>query len=91
MVTVGRLGRVKEARITFLSVGEGPVPAVKAQASLPGRKLTAAAIAAAAETAAADDIDPAGDIHASEAYRRHLARILTADVLTRASERARGR
>ena len=34
------------------------------------------------------DIAPPGDIHASQAYRRHLARVLTSRVLTRAFERA---
>ena len=91
VVTVGRLGRVKDARLTFLSVGEGPVPAVKAQEGLRGQKPTVEAIAAAADVAATEDIEPSGDIHASEPYRRHLARILSVDVLTRASERARNR
>ncbi len=90
VVTLGRLGRLKEARITFLSVGEGPVAAVKAQEGLRKEKPTTEVIAAAAATAASEDIDPTGDIHASEAYRRHLARVLTVDVLTRASLRARG-
>ena len=78
------------ARITFLSVGEGPTEAVEAGRGLRGHALNEDAIAAAAETASTTDIDPPADIHASEAYRRHLARVLTRQVLTAAAERARG-
>lgn len=82
--------RCKEARLTFLSVGEKPVAASRAVAALEGRELTEDVIRAAAETAASEDIEAASDIHASEAYRRHLSRVVAAKVLTEAAERARG-
>ncbi|CAN5210541.1 hypothetical protein BH18GEM1_BH18GEM1_16860 [soil metagenome] len=48
--------------------------------------MTEAAIAAAA-AAVLEDIDPPGDIHASAAYRRHLAEVLTRQTLARAADR----
>lgn len=77
------------ARITFLSVGEGPTEAVAAGRGLRGQPLTEDAVEAAAETASTTDIDPPADIHASEAYRRHLAKVLTRQVLNTAAVRAR--
>jgi CO/xanthine dehydrogenase FAD-binding subunit len=47
---------------------------------LAGRRLDKAAIKEAAD-AAADLIDPDGDLHATADYRRHLARVLAARVL----------
>jgi CO/xanthine dehydrogenase FAD-binding subunit len=52
--------------------------------ALTGERPTADAIRSAAEAAAAHDIDPPADIHASSAYRRHLAAVLTRRVLERA-------
>ncbi len=89
LVTLDGLGRCQQARITLLSVGEGPVEAREAARLLAGQEPTPEAVRAAAETAATQDIDPDGDVHASAAFRRHLARVLTADVLTKAFARAR--
>ncbi|MCY3994342.1 MAG: xanthine dehydrogenase family protein subunit M [Caldilineaceae bacterium] len=83
-------GVVERARLVFLSVGEGPVDAEQAAALLVGEFPTAAAIRAAADTAATQDIDPVGDIHAGPAFRRHLARVVAERVLTRACEKAAG-
>jgi CO/xanthine dehydrogenase FAD-binding subunit len=88
-VTLEEDGRCREARLVFLSVGDAPVEARRAAAGLAGEALSGAAIAAAAETAAREEIDPTGDIHASAAFKRHLARVLTARALARAAERAR--
>lgn len=87
-VTVDANGRCERARIGMLSVGLGPVLAQEASKVIEGEQLTAAAIAAAADAAAARDIDPPGDIHASAEYRRHLAGVLVRRVLTRAAARA---
>ena len=81
-------GVVERARLVFLSVGEGPVDAEQAAALLVGEFPTAAAIRAAADTAATQDIDPVGDIHAGPAFRRHLSRVIAERVLVRATERA---
>jgi len=87
-VTLGASGTCKGARIVLFSVGEGPVAAVQAPAALEGFSPDPKVIAAAA-AAVQDDIDPPSDIHASAAYRRQLARVLTGRALERAVARAR--
>ncbi len=77
------------ARMVFLSVGGGPVVASNAEASLVGRTLDERRIAEAARLAASEDIDPVNDIHASVAYRRHLAEVLARRALHEAGARAR--
>ena len=89
LVTLDERGQCRQARITLLSVGEGPVEAQEAARLLLGQQPTPEAVRAAAEAAATRDIDPSGDIHASAAYRRHLARVLVTRVLSQAFERAR--
>jgi carbon-monoxide dehydrogenase medium subunit len=81
-------GRCIGVRIVLLSVGDGPVLATRAMASLEGESPSSEAIRAAAELAAAD-LDPPSDIHASAAFRRQLARVLTRRALLRAAERVR--
>jgi carbon-monoxide dehydrogenase medium subunit len=90
LVTLEESGRCREARLVYLSVGDGPVVALVAARLLAGEELSPAAIAAAAEAAARDDMDPLGDIHATPEFKRHLARVLTRRALDRAVERARG-
>jgi CO/xanthine dehydrogenase FAD-binding subunit len=81
-------GACTSARIALLSVGDGPVLATRAMALLAGRVMGVAAIEEAARVAADIDIDPPGDIHASPAYRRHLARVLVRRALLEAAERS---
>jgi CO/xanthine dehydrogenase FAD-binding subunit len=81
--------RCQDTRIVFLSVGDGPVTAHRAAETLKGQVPTPELMRAAAETAAADDIDPSSDIHASSAYRRHLVKVLTRQALELAFERAK--
>lgn len=90
VVILDAAGRCADARLVYLSVGEGPVPATQAVAVLKGQPPTPELITQAAEIAAADDIDPTADIHASAAYRRQLAKVLARRTLTRAFERAAG-
>jgi CO/xanthine dehydrogenase FAD-binding subunit len=71
------------ARVVLLSVGDGPTLSPSAAAALAGQAPTAQAIRAAAE-AVNRDLDPPSDIHASAAYRRRLAAVLTGRELTRA-------
>jgi carbon-monoxide dehydrogenase medium subunit len=80
-------GLVGGARIVLFSVGEGPVRAGSAERALIGSAGDPAAIGAAA-LAVQGDIDPPADIHASAAYRRQLASVLTRRALTAALERA---
>ena len=80
--------RCQAARVTLFSVGPGPVFATKACASLVGASGSTAEIEVAARLAAYEDIDPSGDIHATPAYRRHLAEVLTTQALEEAFARA---
>ncbi len=88
-VTLDESGRCREARLVFLSVGDGPVEARAAARGLAGEELTAAALDAAAETAARDEMEPRSDVHASAEFKRHLARVLTRRALCLAADRAR--
>ncbi|HEV2132313.1 MAG TPA: xanthine dehydrogenase family protein subunit M [Longimicrobiaceae bacterium] len=87
-VTLDEGGRCEHARITLLSVGDGPVLAAEGARALAGTVPTEEAIRAAADAAAQRDIDPPADIHASAAYRRRLVEVLVRRVLPRAIERA---
>ncbi|MBX3015993.1 MAG: xanthine dehydrogenase family protein subunit M [Caldilineaceae bacterium] len=87
-VTLDVRGRCVAARLVLLSVGEGPTQAPRATALLHGERPSPELIAAAAETCAMQDIEPTADIHASVAFRRHLARVLTKRALTEAFQRA---
>ncbi len=89
LITLDAQGRCARARLVYLSVGEGPTVAVQAQKLLQGEVVTPETIATAAALAAQQDIDPVGDIHASAAYRRHLARVIGQRVLLKATERAK--
>lgn len=80
-------GRCRRARLVYLNVGDRPVDARRAAQQLEGETVTEEAIAAAADTAAADEIDPIADVHASVSYQRHLARVLTTRALRQALAR----
>lgn len=87
-VTLDASGVCTAARLVYLSVGEGPVRALSAELALVGEVPTPAHLAEAARAAATNDIDPLGDIHASAAYRRHLAEVLGRRALVRAHRNA---
>ncbi len=88
LVTLDDQDRCDQARLVFLSVGDGPVAAHQAGEVLEGQTPTPEAIAAAAEAAASADVDPSSDIHATADYRRHLVKVLTRRALEQAFERA---
>ena len=88
IVTLDPRGRCKEARIGLLSVGDGPVLATEAGKGLSGQTPSEELLRAAGDAAATRDIDPPSDIHASAAYRRRLAAVLTRRALALAFERA---
>ncbi len=90
LVTLDEQGRVQEARLVYLSVGDGPVTARQAAQVLQGQEPTEEAIQEAAETAAQQDVDPVSDIHASSDYRRHLVQVLARRTLSVAVARAKG-
>jgi aerobic carbon-monoxide dehydrogenase medium subunit len=87
VLTVGADGTCASARLVF--TGVGPVPTVARQASreLAGQPVEAALDRAAA--AAADELTPDSDIHASAGYRRQVAGVLTRRALRLALARAR--
>lgn len=89
VVTLQEDDRVKNSRIVYLSVGDGPVVAEKASETLRDQSPSPELLLAAAETAATEDIDPSNDIHASAEYRRHLAKVLTRQALETAIDRAK--
>lgn len=88
VLTLDQDERCQQARMVFLSAGEGPVIAQQAAALLKNQLLSQEVMRAAAEIAAQIDIDPSSDIHASAEYRRHLAGILAFRALEKAYDRA---
>jgi len=90
VVSLDASGTCSSVAVTMLSVGDGPVCAKTAEDVFRGRTPTTEAIREAAEAAAAHDIDPPADIHASAAYRRQLTRVIVARALETAARRAAG-
>ncbi len=89
VLTLDKKDRCQDARLVFLSAGDGPISAPEAAGMLKGEEITSDLIFAAAEKAAADEIDPGSDIHATVDFRRHLANVLTRRALEEAYQRAR--
>lgn len=81
-VTLDEIGQVSLARAAYLSVSGTPLV-------LDLTKACAGAGIADAGEFAVTRIDPSSDIHATAAYRRHLAGVLTARALTDALAHAR--
>jgi carbon-monoxide dehydrogenase medium subunit len=79
---------VRQAALAVIGVDGVPVRVMDAERLLIGGPLSAESMAAAAESVRRT-LEPHDDIHATAAYRRHLAGILTVRALTRAGERAR--
>lgn len=85
-----RDGRCHRARLTIVGMGDGPFRARGAEALLTGEPLDAAGSAALFAAAAAEvtaAVEPAGDVHASSGYRRHLAGVMTRRALATALAR----
>ncbi|MGQ0570163.1 MAG: FAD binding domain-containing protein [Armatimonadota bacterium] len=78
--------RCTDARIGFTGVSYGPVRVAEAEQSLVGKRISNATAAEAGKIAAAA-LDPDGDIHASAAYRRHVAGVLAERAVLLAAER----
>ncbi len=83
-------GRIREARLVFLNLGDIPVNATQAAEILQGERPDASLFKTAAKTAARE-IEPAGSVHASPDYQRHLARVLADRSLELAWQRAASR
>lgn len=80
-------GTCASASIGITGAGSKAERATAAEQGLVGSKLDDAAIQKAG-AAAAEAIDPVGDIHASAEYRRHLVREFTGRALREAASRA---
>ncbi len=80
-------GRCSGASVVLMGVGAGPVTLDAVNRVLVGQAPAEAAFEAAAAEVERQ-LDPPGDIHASAAYRRRLARTLTERALRVAAERA---
>ena len=79
-------GRCTEARIAVTGAGPTPVRATEAEACLTGEAPTPALFEEAGRRVV-EAVEPDADLHASEAYRRHLAKVLTVRALRRAAAR----
>jgi aerobic carbon-monoxide dehydrogenase medium subunit len=79
--------RVSAARLVVCGVGGAPVRVSEAEAGLVGQAATKEAFETAAKAVRAA-VEPEDDIHASAAYRRHLAGVLAVRALGRALERS---
>jgi aerobic carbon-monoxide dehydrogenase medium subunit len=89
MVAVSALVRAEDGvcadvRIGLTNVASTPLRASAAEEALRGRPLDTDSIAEAAQQAA-EGTEPPGDLNASADYKRHLARVLCARVLTEAA------
>jgi carbon-monoxide dehydrogenase medium subunit len=67
-------GQVTEARVSLAGAGDRPMRVEEAEGVLIGRPLGVESAAEAA-AAAADNVEPLGDIHGSAGYRKDLVRV----------------
>jgi carbon-monoxide dehydrogenase medium subunit len=88
LVTLDGNDQCSRIRLAFCGVGETPVDASAAAGLLIGREVTEAAIAEVAH-AIQEIIEPAGSVHATADYQRHVAGVLTERALATANRRAR--
>jgi len=90
LVSLDENDRCEQARMVFISAGDGPMVAYQAAEALKGQAPTQEAIKAAVEIATSEEIDPSSDIHATAEFRRHLANVLCRRALEQAFQRAAG-
>jgi carbon-monoxide dehydrogenase medium subunit len=90
VVALGDDGACTGASLALCNAGATPVSATQAARSLVGKSVRASEIGDAA-AAAQREIDPPANVHATAAFRRHLAGVLTRRALQTAFERAGGR
>lgn len=87
VLSLDEQGLCQKARLVYLNAGEKPIFASGSSSLLQGERLTEGLIEAAAHEATRE-IDPWGNVHATPAYQRHLAHVLTRRALHSAHERA---
>jgi carbon-monoxide dehydrogenase medium subunit len=81
-------GTVAHASVAYLGVADTPVRPAAVEAAVRGAPAGDESWARAA-AAARDVLAPAGDLHGTAAYRRHVAGVLTERALRRAAAQAR--
>lgn len=81
--------KITAAKLVYLNVGDGPVDAATAAASLVGKTPDAAAFKEAGRIASQEDMHPFGNVHATPEYQRHLSAVLTERALATATQRAK--
>jgi carbon-monoxide dehydrogenase medium subunit len=86
-LTLAPDGRIADARLALSGVASTPVRARAAEAVLTGR-APADDLFAAAAAVACQDLEPPDDIHATAAYRSHIAGVLVRRALRAAHDRA---
>ena len=79
---------VTDIRLAACGVGPGPIRLTESEMILRERGLSDDALAAAGDAAAAA-ADPDGDVHATAAYRRKMAGVMTKRAVEKAAARAR--
>ena len=89
LVRLDGSGNIADARLAYTGMAPAPQRAMDAERQMVGQPATPSVFAEAAE-AAATALDPQSDVHASAAYRRHVAKALTRQALAQASQRAQG-
>lgn len=85
VVSRGSRGTVDSARIALGGVASTPLRAAQAEALLCSGRIVDETLLREAADAAAADIRPPADIHATSEFRRKLVRNLVFDTLTRAA------
>jgi carbon-monoxide dehydrogenase medium subunit len=88
VVRLDTAGVCQAARLVYLNAGDGPLAAPQASAMLVGARIDPKTADAAAVFAAEKELAPSGNLHASPAFQRHLARVLGRRAILTAAERA---
>jgi len=83
-LVLARDGVCEDVRVGLTHMASVPLRAAAAEEALRGRPLDAGSIQKAAEHAA-DGTNPPGDLNATPAYKRHLARVMCRRALTEAA------
>lgn len=81
--------KISHARVALGAVAPMPIRAPNAEAVLQGQTPSEDVFTRAAE-AAASESSPIADVRGSADFRRHLVKVMTGRLLTRAVERAKG-
>lgn len=87
LLTLKPDGAIERARLSYAGAADRPLRAQRAEAALTGHQPSTATFEEAARLAAGE-LDPPTDLHATAAYRRTVAVVLTKRALAAAERRA---